>query len=188
MSLSRNLILVTLVLFLFPAAAMGGGSSEPPVHNIEISESNGIYICKLSVSDAGLKTGYLIEKFPADVTLVSSSLPEESLSVKGDTIFIALTGEESFDFIVGMQDKPEGKVEVEWKDLVDGRSGTFSYLMDGSEAAAVTGTGDSGAGADKSGKTAAAAGTRASPGFGIFTAVISCMASAAALSHGGRGR
>lgn len=163
----RVLVVVFLITLLLPLSVMGAANDVLPVHSIDISGSGDTYEYAITVENTGIKTGYLVETFPEDISLVSSSLPDDSISVDGKKLMIAITGEGSFSFTIESRGEMTGDVTVGWKDLVDGDSGTFVYSIDSSGDAAGSAIQTGGA------TTATATVTPASPGFGTVIALIS---------------
>lgn len=183
MNICRLPVLAVLVLLLVPVVVSGADNTGYPDYSVNSVENGGIYEYTINVAGVPVKTGYYIETFPAEVTLVSSSLPEESIAADGNRIFIAVTGEDSYDFTIETDGRLAGGVDVEWSDLVDGSSGTYVYNIgeNGEVTTAGQGTGTS-TGTPAAAKTNApvtGSSTQSSPGFGIIAAVFSCGISAA---------
>ncbi|MDD3245661.1 MAG: PGF-pre-PGF domain-containing protein [Methanosarcina sp.] len=85
-------LLLTLVLCTAPASA---GSAERTLYS-SVS-TNEVFQVTVNVADYGA-AGQVLEKLPAGFTYVSSTLPEEAVTVNGDEVSFLLMTEKSFSY------------------------------------------------------------------------------------------
>lgn len=129
-------LLLSLVLCTVPASA---GSAERTLPS-SVSTSE-VFEVTISVADYGV-AGQVLEKIPAEFTYVSSTLPEEAVTVNGNKISFLLINDESFSYTLKA---PESTGTYQFVGLLrDINKTEFSVLPASSSIKVVSTSGSSG--------------------------------------------
>jgi len=135
-------LLLTLVLCAIPASA---GSAERTLPS-SVSTSE-VFQVTISVADYGA-AGQVLEKIPAGFTYVSSTLPEEAVTVNGNKISFLLINDKSFSYTLKA---PASTGTYQFVGLLrDINKNEFSVLPASSSIKVVSTSGGSGGGSHSS--------------------------------------
>jgi len=143
-------LLLTLVLCTVPASA---GSAERTIPS-SVSTSE-VFQVTISVADYGA-AGQVLEKIPAGFTYISSTLPEEAVTVNGNKISFLLINDKSFSYTLKA---PESSGTYQFVGILrDINKAEFSVLPASSSIKVVSTSGSSGGGSHKSSSSSSSSG------------------------------
>ncbi|AKB33180.1 Cell surface protein [Methanosarcina siciliae HI350] len=148
-------LLLGLILCTVPASA---GSAERTLPS-SVSTSE-VFEVTINVADYGV-AGQVLEKIPAGFTYVSSTLPEEAVTVNGSKISFLLINDESFSYTLKA---PESTGTYQFVGLLrDINKAEFSVLPASSSIKVVSTSGSSGGSSRKSSGSSSSGGAGGSP-------------------------
>jgi hypothetical protein len=81
--------------------------------------------CEVTLVIENLQVGGIVETFPDGFTLVSCSLPDDRVRLRGQAVAFAVTDDESITYVIHVPDQGSGDISGSWEDFLNDTSGTI---------------------------------------------------------------